>query len=66
MAYLNCPFCPSQAFPVPTEKILELENGLLKFGCNSKHEFYVYKEIIIGEPSRVSRNHDQETAERIV
>jgi len=44
MAYLTCPFCPSQAFPVPTDKTLELGFGLEKFRCISKHEFYVEKE----------------------
>lgn len=47
MAYLTCPFCPSQALPVPKEKLGYWVGGpkefvpMVKFRCNSKHEFYV-------------------------
>jgi hypothetical protein len=41
MAYLNCPFCPAQAFPVPTHKDLELGMGLKQLRCISKHISYV-------------------------
>lgn len=42
MAYLNCPFCPSQAFPVVVSKeVLKIRPDLLQFRCSSKHTFYV-------------------------
>jgi hypothetical protein len=45
MAYLNCPYCPAQAFPDPrTEVILLMGFGLTKYRCISKHEFYVEEE----------------------
>jgi len=41
MAYLNCPFCPSQAYPVKTETFPQIGWGMEKYQCISKHEFYV-------------------------
>lgn len=50
MQSLNCPFCPAQGFSVSTEKILELGMGLVKYRCISRHEFFVEKEKVDGEP----------------
>jgi len=44
MAYLNCPYCPSQAFPVDTELFMKIGMGLELYRCVSKHEFYVKSE----------------------
>jgi hypothetical protein len=44
MAYYNCPYCPSQSFPVPADTFMELGNGLQMIRCISKHEAYVIKE----------------------
>jgi len=47
MAYLNCPFCPSQAFLVEDMWVLKTQSTgmtLEKYRCASKHEFYVEKE----------------------
>lgn len=42
--YLTCCFCPSQAFPVPTDVYLQLGQGLQKYQCAAKHIFYVEQE----------------------
>ena len=45
MSYLNCPFCPAQAFPVIPEKgTLQIRPDLVLYRCVSKHHFYVDKE----------------------
>ena len=59
MAYLNCPFCPSQGVPVNTQdKPLE---KLVKFRCiGSGHMFYVEQEVLDGEDSILRRCLPQE------
>jgi hypothetical protein len=45
MSYLNCPFCPAQAFLVPANavgKAMRLETYQCSFG--PKHQFYVREE----------------------
>lgn len=53
MAYLNCPFCPSQAYPVkkPVEVVDRLGNPnipVVKFYCHAGHMFYVSRKDIDG------------------
>ena len=55
LAYLNCPFCPSQGVPLVLDgdsvdyDILGY-GPVIKFRCNSgKHEFYVNAEDITGD-----------------
>lgn len=43
MAYLNCPFCPSQAFLVRNAEHSD-RPPLEKYRCTSKHIFYVEPE----------------------
>lgn len=47
MAYLNCPFCPAQAYPTSTP-FARFGSGLILFSCKSQHEFYVERETIDG------------------
>ena len=60
MAYLNCPFCPSQSVPLvldgdPVEYWVTGYGGVAKFRCNSgKHEFYVNTEDVDGDDQRNS------------
>ena len=55
MAYLNCPFCPSQGVPLVLDgDSVEYDilgyGPVVKFRCNGgKHEFYVNTEDINGE-----------------
>ncbi len=47
MAYLNCPFCPSQGVPT---KVQDLQGyGLAQFQCFLKHTFFVRSEDITGD-----------------
>ena len=52
MAYLNCPFCPAQAFPKHPALIQTLPNvkgaPAVEFQCISKHKFFVTKESVDG------------------
>jgi hypothetical protein len=52
MAYLNCPFCPSQAIPASVqEPILHIGMGLVRLRCIAfKHESYVKTEDLKGKP----------------
>jgi transposase-like protein len=43
MAYLNCPFCPAQAFLVRNKEHTDVP-PLEKYRCPSKHVFYVEAE----------------------
>jgi hypothetical protein len=44
MAYLNCPFCPAQSYPVRTEDFPQLGCHMDKFRCSSQHIFYTKME----------------------
>ena len=64
MAYLNCPFCPAQGFPLVLEGDLVVYNiigygPVVKYRCISNHEFYVNTEDVDGskllaEPGEVT------------
>jgi hypothetical protein len=42
--YINCSKCPSQAFPVCTDRVLELGMGLVEYRCISGHKTYIESE----------------------
>lgn len=52
MTYLNCPFCPAQAYPQPTENMLKVGWGIQKFQCPARHVFFVE------EPKDVTTVHE--------
>ena len=55
MAYLNCPFCPAQAYPAPrTETFILVGMGMQRWRCDSKHTFYVRVEDFDGINSTVT------------
>jgi hypothetical protein len=57
MAYLNCPFCPAQAFAsLRTPSKLPADCGVALYVCISGHKFYVDKEIMDGERQINSRD----------
>ena len=43
-SYLTCPFCPAQAYPVPTDNMLKYGYGLQGYKCPARHVFYVEQE----------------------
>jgi hypothetical protein len=52
MAYLNCPYCPSQSYPTGREHLwltgLKVAVPLIEYKCLSGHVHYViteYKEV---------------------
>ena len=60
MAYLNCPFCPSQAFPTS----VNLGMGLVRLRCIAfKHESYVRIADIVGEYCHMLEGKPTEKAE---
>ena len=47
LAYLNCPFCPSQAVPANIQTLLN--SGVTRFRCINGHFSFVYTEDITGD-----------------
>ena len=59
MAYLNCPYCPSQAVPANTQTLLN--NGLTRLRCiGSGHFSFVYTEDLNGERQEHSSDVDRQ------
>jgi hypothetical protein len=67
MAYLNCPFCPSQARPKHPALIQTLPNvkgaPAVEFQCISKHKFFVTKESVDGNTREVTEGSGTGTVE---
>jgi hypothetical protein len=63
MAYLNCPFCPAQAYPQST-LAARWDNGLVLFSCESQHEFYVEREEIYGRTTGSDIERDEQHVSR--
>ena len=68
MAYLNCPFCPAQAFAVSLrDHAIDNEDFLfMEYHCISKHKFYIpaKEEDVADIPEHIREQARRRVAER--